>query len=303
MIASENKTIIGHILSMFTVLIWGLTFVSSKVVLTVLTPVELLFLRFMTGFLALFLMHPRILKWQGWKMELMFFGTGFFGVTLYFLMENIALTYTYASYVSLVVSVVPFLTAIACAVAFKDKTCRTPVFFLGFIVSMTGIGLVCLNGVKLELNPIGLLLAFLAASSWAVYSAMEQIIDRKHYHIIEVTRRMFCYALLSMLPLMAVMGFKPDFQALFQKEVLLNFLFLGVIASAVCYFTWNSALRYLGTIKASVYLYLPPIITVAASFMFLGEKLSFLSTAGILLTIAGTVVSNIGAKHSKSKSK
>lgn len=52
-----------------------------------------------------------------------------------------------------------------------------------------------------------------------------------------------------------------------------NLLFLGLGASAMCFVTWNFAVKVLGAVRTSSYIYLVPVITVVTSFLVLHEKL------------------------------
>ena len=86
----RQKTL-GHIAALLTILIWGTTFVSTKVLLRDFTPVTVLFTRFVIGYAFLWCLKPRLMPFSGWKKEFLFAGAGLTGVTLYFLLENIAL--------------------------------------------------------------------------------------------------------------------------------------------------------------------------------------------------------------------
>ena len=140
-----NSNLVGHITAIFTVIIWGTTFISTKVLLNTFTPVEILFIRFTIGYLALFLLSPHKVKMFDRKHELLFIGAGLSGVTLYFLLENIALTYTFASNVGIVVSIAPIFTAVL-AHMFLDGEKLKPSFFAGFLIAMAGIFLISYNG-------------------------------------------------------------------------------------------------------------------------------------------------------------
>lgn len=108
----ENKKTVGHLAALLTILIWGTTFISTKVLLTDFQPVEILFFRFVMGFLALLIVYPRRMKGTTVKQEFTFAAAGLCGICLYYLLENIALTYTLASNVGVIISVAPFFTAI-----------------------------------------------------------------------------------------------------------------------------------------------------------------------------------------------
>ena len=58
----KEQAIKGHLISFFTVLIWGTTFISTKVLLEAYHPVEILFIRFVMGYLALWIACPRRLR-------------------------------------------------------------------------------------------------------------------------------------------------------------------------------------------------------------------------------------------------
>ena len=95
----ENRRIQGHLFGAFSVLVWGTTFVSTKVLLRAFTPLEIMVARFTLGFLALLIVGKGLMRPQKRWHEGLFALAGLSGVTLYFLMENIALTYISASLV------------------------------------------------------------------------------------------------------------------------------------------------------------------------------------------------------------
>ena len=163
----ERKQLGGHFSALVTVLIWGTTFISTKVLLADFAPVEILFLRFVMGFAALYLAAPRKMEKASRRQELTFATAGLCGVCLYYLMENIALTYTMASNVGVIVSVSPFFTAILSRIILKEEKLHAR-FFLGFVVAMAGIALISFNGAAMKLNLTGDFLALMAALMWGV---------------------------------------------------------------------------------------------------------------------------------------
>ena len=89
----ENKEVLGHVAVLLTILIWGTTFISTKVLLQFFTPVEILAVRFFLGYCALYIIYPRRLKGMSFKQELICLFAGMCGICLYYLCENIALSY------------------------------------------------------------------------------------------------------------------------------------------------------------------------------------------------------------------
>ena len=185
----KNKTqsILGCGFALITIMIWGTTFTSTKILLLDFKPVEILFFRFLLGYLALFLACPRPLKLPSVRQEAVFALAGLCGICLYYMLENIALTYTMASNVGVIISVAPFFTALLSHLFLKEERPQAS-FFIGFAVAMAGIALISFNGSKLELNPIGDLLALLAALVWACYSVLTKKISGYGYHTILTTR-------------------------------------------------------------------------------------------------------------------
>ena len=103
---------IGHLIALVTVAIWGTTFISTKILLESFSPIEILFIRFLLGFVCLSIVCPHPLRLKHKKQEIYFMLAGICGVTLYFLFENIALTLTMASNVGVIVAISPFFTAL-----------------------------------------------------------------------------------------------------------------------------------------------------------------------------------------------
>lgn len=287
----KNKAAFGHLCALVTIIIWGTTFISTKILLNSFKPVEILFFRFLTGWFVLLILYPGKLRDTNIHQELMFAAAGLCGICLYYLLENIALTFTSASNVGVIISAAPFFTALLSKLIFKQEHMGTG-FCIGFLVSMTGIALISFNGSVLELNPAGDLLALAAAMIWACYSVLMKIISQYGYPTIPVTRRIFSYGLIFMMPAVLLSDFSLDLYRLSSAGNLLNLLYLGIGASALCFVTWNYAVKILGAIQTSIYIYLVPVITVLTSVLILHEPVTFLSVLGIALTLSGLLLSD-----------
>ena len=146
----EEKPSYGHYAALFSIIVWGTTFVSTKVLLESFLPIEILFFRFVLGFIALILLCPHRLKGTTVKQEITFVLAGLSGVTLYYLCENIALTYTMATNVSVIVAAAPLFTALLNKLTKDGKEKTSKLFYLGFIIAMAGICLISFNGSRLS---------------------------------------------------------------------------------------------------------------------------------------------------------
>lgn len=287
----KNHQIKGHFAALITVFIWGTTFISTKVLLKDFSPIEILLIRFLMGFLALHVVYPKRMKRTEGKQELFFALAGLTGVCMYYLMENIALTYTLAANVGIIVSVSPFFTAIFTHLFMKKEERMQIKFFLGFFVAMAGIFMISSQDAGLSFDPKGDILALSAAVVWSCYSILTRKISSFGYHTIQTTRRIFAYGIFFMLPAVLLSGIHIQMGDILKPVNLGNLLFLGLGASAMCFVTWNFAVKVLGAVRTSSYIYLVPVITVVTSFLVLHEKITVISLTGTVFTLFGLLLS------------
>lgn len=286
----------GHLLTAFTITVWGATFISSKLLLQSFQPIEILFDRFLMGFIAMWLIMPRFLKVRERRHELTMALAGLFGTTLYFLCENIALVYSKASNVGVILATVPFFTGIVDRFLGSRKPLSAG-FFIGFIVAMSGIALLTFSSLKeVSFNPLGDGLAVLAALTWAFYCLFLNRALSYGYKPLLVTRHVFGYGLIFMLLPMYLMGYEVRLPSLMEPLNAFNLIFLGIIASAMCYVTWSLSVRLIGTVKASAWLYVSPVITVVMAMLILDEKITALGFLGMFLALTGLILSQGGIR-------
>lgn len=292
--SAESRTAFGHFLAFVTIFIWGTTFVSTKTLLLSFTPVEILLLRFVMAYGVLWLFCPKILKGVTAKEELVFAAAGLTGICLYYLLENIALTMTLAGNVGVLITMSPFFTVLLSRLFLKDQPGLTVEFFVGFMLAIAGIALIGMNGAEFELNPAGDILALTAALVWACYAVLTRKMADFGYGTVACTRRTFFWGILFMLPTPWIFESRWQWESLTDLTNIANLLFLGLGASALCFATWNYAIKTLGTVKTSVYIYLIPVVTILTAAVILGEPVTWKTAAGCALTIVGLTISQLG---------
>ena len=94
-----------------------------------------------------------------------------------------------------------------------------------------------------------------------------------------------------MIPTLLFFDFKVGLSRFTNPVSLLNILFLGLGASALCFVTWNFAVKLLGAVKTSIYIYMVPVITVVTSVLILHEKITAMAVIGTILTLVGLLLS------------
>ena len=286
----RQKNGMGHLMALVCVLVWGSTFVVSKGLMSFLHPVQLMFLRFSLAYLVLWVIHP---KWYfRWKEEWRFLLMAVFANTLYCWAENTALTITQASNVSILVSTSPILTALA-LLALRREERLTRNQTVGFTVAFLGVVLVVLNGAfALRLAPKGDLLALLASASWAAYGLLLRRWS-EGYDGALVTRKVMFYGVLTSLPLVIAHGEPIDFASLLTVSAGWKLVYLALVGSAICYMLWGAAVRRIGVLKANLYIYMIPLVTLLVSAAFLREKVTATGVAGMVLVVAGMVLGTV----------
>ncbi len=274
-----NPKLLGHGLALFTAFVWGVTFVSTKLLLGSFTPLAIMVMRFSLAYVGLWLIHPRFYKPVHLREELNFFMAGLTGVTGYFFLENTALIYTTVSNTGLILASAPLFVALVAHYFTHDERFYINLL-IGFVVAMIGVGLVIFNGqTYLQVNPIGDLLAVASAVIWAFYSLAVKRMNHEHSPLL-LTRRTFFYGLLvGFIWLMLAEG-GIDLSRVVENGNVWHLSFLGFVASGMCYVFWSVAIRHIGAIKTSNYIYLMPLFTMVTSWLVLKESITPLMLVG-----------------------
>jgi len=282
-----------HLLAFLIVVVWGTTFISTKVLLSNdLSPENIFFYRFLLAYLGIWLFGSKRLFADNFKDEVLFILLGICGGSFYFLVENYALKITLASNVSLIVCTAPILTAVLTHLILKtEKITRR--LLQGSFIALLGVAFVVYNGsFILELNPLGDLLSFLAAVFWAFYTIILKHVSNR-YSTLLITRKVFFYGLITILPAFLVSPLAISSETLVQPVVWGNLLFLGVVASLACYFLWNVTVKKLGIVRTTNYIYFIPIVTLIASVVALpDEEITYIALIGAALILFGVVLAD-----------
>lgn len=299
----------GFLSAAIVILFWGMTFASTRALLFEYSSLEIQVLRFALAWVALWVICPKRMRLNERKDEWLFAAMGLTGVFIYQFLENCAIYYTNASNVAILVSFGPIVTAALARMFTKDRSLSLSMI-LGSLVSIIGVAIVSLNGVvNFHLRPLGDLMALVAMISWGVYSILIDKANEKGYSPMLVIRRAFFWAIVFMLPLLAwgatdsgfyamdgsfsvTLDAKANIERFMNPMNWINLGFLGVFASALCFVLWNAACKSLGVVKATIGLYLTPIIGVVFAALFLGETITIMEVVGGAIIIAGVALAN-----------
>lgn len=291
-VSARSNLWIYHFFAMFAVTAWGLSFISTRVLLdNGLHPIEIYIYRSAIAYVALLaICHKRVLA-NNLKDELLFVLCGIVAGSVYFISENIALQYTLVSNVSLITALPPLLTVLLVGAVYKtDRPGKGA--YIGSVVAFLGVGLVIFNSsFNLSINPLGDFLALLSAFCWAIYGLLLKPLNA-HYDAKFITRKVFFYGILTALPFLAVEPEIAPLSILLNTKVLYNLLFLSLICSLGSFLLWAITVIKLGAIKASNYLYFQPVVTLVFSIIILHEHVTVIGYIGCALILLGVWLSD-----------
>lgn len=267
-----------------TAVIWGLSFLSIKISVSVIPPMTLALLRFAIASVLLSVMlrilepGSRLKKGDVPALSV----AGVIGIAVYFFFENNGVKMTSASVASMIIAAIPILSLLADYLFFKSPMSRYKIFCV--LLSIVGVYLVVganLTGPHGRSNLMGNLMMMGAAFSWVAYGIITRPLGKKYTQLYIVTYQTI-FGTLCLLPfsLLEMGSWQPV-----SSTVLLNVAFLGVFCSALGYYLYVYALKSLGIGVVSLFINLIPVVTVISSYFILREKVSAAQMAGGALII------------------
>ena len=234
--ASKDRSMFWcHVGAVLTMVAWGISFVSSKVLLdNGLNAVEIYVYRFGLAYLLLLCMCHKKLMSNNWRDEMLFLVCGLCGGSIYFIAENIALKYTLVSNVSLITTTSPLLTTLLLGALYKSERPSAGVLG-GSLVAFLGVGCVIFNSsFVIKMNPFGDLLALGAAFTFAIYSVVLRRLNA-FYSATFITRKTFFYGVITALPFLPMDPEHASLDVLLRPAVWGNIVFLSAFASVFAF--------------------------------------------------------------------
>jgi len=278
--------LIARLLLALTALIWGSTFVATKVLLGYMSPVEVLGLRLLVGLPVLF----AIMRIQRVKIELRGYGSPLLSaaaiIGLHFIIQITGIKFTSATNTGWIITLTPLVTAVFAFFLLKERIRLNTVW--GIIIATSGILLLVSRGDLLNLgwlSSTGDWLVLASAHTWALYTIMTRDISRKLNPLLVTFIVLAPSAIVSL----GVMVFTSDWTRLIvmPAEAVLSLLWLGIMGTALAHWFWQDGVAKIGAAKAGVFLYLEPIATTAVAVPYLHEKFGLFTAMGGGLVLLG----------------
>ncbi|PZT47657.1 hypothetical protein B6S12_07955 [Helicobacter valdiviensis] len=281
-----HKKLLGHILAFFSVFFWSSLYVSSQILLQYFGAMELLILQFLVGYIFLLLIKPTILL-LSFKEELLLAIAGFFGICIYNLFLNLALTHHNAPNVSIIIATIPIFVGFFSFLHKKEKIHFS--FYLGAFIALIGIFILHFKELNFTPNLLGDFFAFIATFGWVFYALIIPKIPQNYLLI--ATRKIIFYGIIFtfiFIPFFPPLNFNSHL--FLDINVISNLIFLAIFSSCLCFIAWNKATLLIGETKTNLYVYLTPIFTLITSFIFVDKNLEISLILGAILVLIGVYI-------------
>lgn len=293
----QNRSRLFPILeAIFTVIIWGGTFIATKIALQEVSPATVVWLRFGMGVIILGIAVqlrkqfaiPERAEW------LYFALLGFIGVAFHQWLQANGLKTAQATTTAWIVATTPVFIAILGWSVLKEKLSAIRIF--GIIVAALGVLMIVSKG-NLEAlftgheGTVGDLLVFISAPNWAIYT----ILSRRGLTRHPATRMMFFVMLMGWLfTSVWIFGFGPGLGEIGHLDPLGwgAILGLGIFGSGLAYIAYYDALQVLPASQLGVFLNIEPLVTTLLAAPFLGEPITLTVLVGGAIIIAGIYLVN-----------
>lgn len=287
---------LARFLLLFTVIIWGWTFVATKICLQFLTPSELLAARFVMATPLMWL----LMRLRGNRLviarEFRVAATVSAGLFLiHFLVQTLGLVHTSATNTGWIITISPLAMALLAYFILKERMGVKTIVGIG--VALVGVLLLVSRGRLASvdwLRSVGDWLVLTSAFTWSLYAITTRNLSRSHPPMV-VTVVMLVPAMLILCGYVFATSSVRVYTAL-SGEAVVALLFLGFLGMGLAHWFWLEGVSRLGAARAGVFLYLEPLATTALAVPYLHEPFGVWSATGGLLVLAGVYYASLDRK-------
>lgn len=291
----SNSKLFPYAEALFAVIVWGASFIATKVALQDLSPITIVWLRFLMGVVILGLVValrrqftlPEKKEWGYFAL------LGFLGITFHQWLQSNALQTSEAGTTAWIVSTTPVFMAVLGWVLLKErlgwiKNLGILLAFLGVLVviSKGDLGSISIG----EFGAPGDVLILISAVNWAVFSALSRRGLKTHSASLMMFYIMLLGWAFSSLIFLTTSGLGEIPSVTFNGWMAVGFL--GIFCSGLAYIAWYDALQALSTAQTGVFLYIEPLVAIVVAFFILGEPITPASLIGGAVILFGVWLVN-----------
>jgi drug/metabolite transporter (DMT)-like permease len=291
----SKSPIMPYLESIFAVIVWGASFIATKVALRDVSPITIVWLRFAVGVLILGI--AMILRRQFAmpdRKEWAYFGLlGFLGITFHQWLQSNALKTSEAGTTAWIVATTPVFMALLGWLVLKEGLSWIKI--TGILLAAAGVLLVVTHGdlTVISLSGFGKpgdILILISALNWAVFSVLSRRGLKQH----PAARLMFFVMSLGWVFTTILLFSGPGLREIphLTPNGWLSLAFLGILCSGLAYIAWYDALQAMSAAQAGVFLYFEPLVTIIVAAFILDEPITWASLGGGAIILFGVWLVN-----------
>ena len=292
LITNHKSQITKYWKPLFAVIVWGLSFIATKNVLTEVKPEVIVFLRQLLGilFLAAILLKRKRkfsinIREQKWIFVLA-------AIACFHLWIQVTgLQWTTASHTGWIIGITPVFMVILGIIFFKEKisslqTLGIIVAFLGLVILVSKDDLTSLDFIKNK----GDVLIIASSVTWSVYSMVNKKVT---FTLSPVLTTFYLFLIVAIIIAPFAIN-RQNFSEVLNLSLSGwgSILFLGILCSGVAYTLWAQALNEMSASRVGAFLYIEPFVTFFGSWILIKEEITFLTLLSGLIIIGGVVLVN-----------
>lgn len=284
------KNYLGPMYLTLAASIWGGMYVVSKMVLAIIPPLELVWLRYLVALFTLVICG--FATGQSWKLQrkdiLLISFIGLIGYFISIWAQFAGTQLSSAQMGAMITSATPAFMVLFARVLLKERI----TFRKGLSVLLATIGVFCIIGIGNTGNSsqLGGMILGIAALTWALMSVLVKRVPSAYSQLV-VTTYAILVATIAMTPLVITQVDVVRFQqVMLQPLVWGGILYLGVVSTAGAFFFWNKGLQMVDATRAGVYFFFQPLVGTLLGYLFLGEQVGIGFWIGTLLILMGVLL-------------
>lgn len=275
-------------------LMWSSAFTSARIIVAYAPPIASLSLRFLiSGLLGVIIARMMgqsfALTRPQWRATVIF---GLCQNALYLGLNFVAMQWIEASLASIIASTMPLMVAFAGWVIFRDKL--SPLGIIGLVLGILGVGLIMGARLNAGVDPVGLVLCFIAAVALTVATLSVRGASSGGNVMMIVGMQM----LVGAVTLAIVAALFEPFHVEWHWSLGVAFIYTTLVPGLAATFVWFTLVNQIGAVKAATFHFLNPFFGVAIASVLLGEALGVLDILGVVIIAAGILAVQL-AKQSQ----
>ena len=284
-----KNTLLGSIYLALAASIWGGMYVVVKVVVAVIPPLELVWMRYVVAILALFVIS--LVKKQSWRVHkrdlFLIVGIGIIGNTISIVTQEYGTMLSSAQMGAIITSSTPAFMVIFARLILKEQLNLKK----GISVSLATIGVLLIvgNGHINMSGQLGGISLLIAALTWALMSILIKRVPTSYSPLV-VTAYSILVAIISLTPFVIKGLSEIDMSQLAHPTIWGGILYLGIVSTACAFILWNRGLQLLNASSGGLFFFFQPLVGTLLGWLLLGEKIGGTFWIGAFLILSGVLM-------------